>query len=104
MSYISKSEFETAIKSGIVLVDFAADWCGPCKMLNPILEELKVELDGKVKIVSINVDVEQELAMKFNVMSIPTLILYKEGQVLGQVVGFQSKAMLEKFISKAYAN
>jgi thioredoxin 1 len=104
MSYISKSEFESVTKSGVVLVDFAADWCGPCKMLNPILDELKVELDGKVKIVSINVDAEQELAMKFNVMSIPTLILFKEGQMIGQVVGFQSKAMLDKFISKASTN
>ena len=104
MSYITKSEFEQVTKQGVVLVDFAADWCGPCKMLNPILDELKVEMDGKVKIVSINVDVEQELAMKFNVMSIPTLVLFKEGQVVGQVIGFQNKAMLEKFISKANAN
>jgi thioredoxin 1 len=104
MSYISKSEFENVVNKGVVLVDFAADWCGPCKMLNPILEDLKVQLEGKVNIVSINVDTEQELAMKFNVMSIPTLILFNEGQMVGQVVGFQSKAMLEKFIAKAYSN
>ena len=88
----------------LVIIDFSAEWCGPCKMIAPVLEQLSEELEGKVKIIKVDVDVEQQLAQKYNVMSIPTLLLFKDGNVLGQVVGFQSKAMLEKFIQRAEVN
>ena len=101
---ITDANFEEIIKSGTVLVDFWAEWCGPCKMIAPVLEQLSEELEGKVKIIKVDVDVEQQLAQKYNVMSIPTLLLFKDGNVLGQVVGFQSKAMLEKFIQRAEVN
>lgn len=74
-----------------VLVDFYADWCGPCKMIAPILEDVSRELDGKAVICKVNVDNEPELAQKFGVMSIPTLVVYKDGKYT-QSVGAKNKA------------
>ena len=104
MKTVTALEFDAITKKGIVLVDFSAEWCGPCKMIAPVLEQLSKEMADKVKIITVDVDVEQELAQRYNVMSIPTLLLFKDGSVIGQVVGFQSKAMLEKFIQRAYVN
>ena len=74
-----------------VLVDFWAEWCGPCKMIAPTLDELAAEYDGKVKIGKVNVDENQGLAGQFNVRSIPTLLLFKNGQVSDQMVGLRPK-------------
>ncbi len=104
MKTVNAAEFDSTTKKGVVLVDFAAEWCGPCKMLAPVIEQLSKELEGKVKIITVDVDAEQELAQRYNVMSIPTILLFKDGAVVGQVVGFQSKAMLEKFIQRAFVN
>lgn len=102
MKIINKNEFEATIKEGVVLVDFFATWCGPCKMLSPVLEELSKELEGKVNIVKVDVDQDGELAMQFRVMSVPTMILFKDGQPVHQISGYQPKqplkALLEKFI------
>lgn len=100
MKQVNEKEFSEAIKSGVTLVDFSAEWCGPCKMIAPVLDQLSKEYEGKVKIITVDVDQENELAMKFSIMSIPTLMLFKNGESIGQVVGFQSKPMLEKFISR----
>ena len=74
-----------------VLVDFYADWCGPCKMMAPVVEELAGELQGKAKVGKINVDENQELAMEYNVMSIPTLVIFKEGKESKRFVGVRDK-------------
>ena len=77
-----------------VLVDFYADWCGPCKIIAPIIEELAVEYEGKVKIGKINVDEEQNSSKKYKVMSIPTLIFFKDGEQVDKLVGVLSKDQL----------
>ncbi len=77
-----------------VLVDFYADWCGPCKMMSPILEQLATEVEGKAKIGKVNVDLSADLAQKYGVMSIPTLIVFKNGEISHQVVGARPKQEL----------
>jgi len=74
-----------------VLVDFWAEWCGPCKMVAPILDELATEYDGKVKIGKVNIDDHQSLASEYGIRAIPTLLLFKDGQVADQIVGLRSK-------------
>ncbi len=74
-----------------VLVDFWAEWCGPCKMVAPILDELAGEYDGRVKIGKVNVDDSQNLATEYGIRAIPTLLLFKDGQVADQIVGLRSK-------------
>ncbi|NFO55462.1 thioredoxin [Clostridium botulinum] len=103
MSKILKvNEFDYAIKEGIVIVDFFADWCGPCKMLAPIFEELEEEMKDKVKFFKVNVDESGELASKFSVFSIPTMIIFKDGKDVSTEVGFlpkeKIKMNLEKYI------
>lgn len=90
---ITKATFEKEVTSSHipVLVDFWAPWCGPCRMLSPVLDELAGELKDQVKIVKVNVDEEPELASKFGVMSIPTVIAFKQGKAVNKVVGFRSK-------------
>jgi len=84
-----------------ILVDFWATWCSPCRAIAPILEELAVKYDGKIKIGKVNVDEESALASKFRVMSIPTLILFKDGKILQQMVGLRSVEDLESMLKKA---
>jgi thioredoxin 1 len=96
---LNEKNFEEEVrKSSLpVLVDFWAEWCGPCKMIGPIIEELAVDLKDQLKVCKVNVDEAQELAAKFNVMSIPTLLVFKNGEVVGQMVGAMSKdALLAK--------
>jgi thioredoxin 1 len=97
---VTDQSFNTEVENGVVLVDFWAPWCGPCKMIAPVLEELDSEIGGQVKIAKVNVDDNSESAAKFGVMSIPTLILFKDGQPVDKVVGFQSKDALKNVISR----
>lgn len=83
-----------------VLVDFWAPWCGPCRAVAPTLEQLAAKYDGKIKIGKLNVDEEPALASKFRVMSIPTLILFKDGVIVQQVIGLRSLQELENIIKK----
>ncbi|KGX89048.1 thioredoxin [Pontibacillus litoralis] len=92
--------FKQETGEGLVLADFWAPWCGPCKMIAPVLEELDAEMGDKVKVVKLDVDENQETAGNFGVMSIPTLLLFKDGQVVDQVVGFQPKEALVEFVNK----
>ncbi len=98
---ISDATFNNEIEAGIVLVDFWAPWCGPCKIIAPILDELSAEIGDAAKIVKINVDDNPESASKYNVMSIPTLLVFKDGQLVDQLVGVQPKEKLKAVIDKA---
>lgn len=92
--------FSEETSSGVVLADFWATWCGPCKMIAPVLEEIDGEMSDKVKIVKLDVDENQETAGKYGVMSIPTLLLFKDGEIVEQVVGFQPKEALVELINQ----
>ena len=84
-----------------VVVDFYADWCGPCKMMSPVLDQLSAELEGKIKIGKVNVDDDPELAGQYKVMSIPNFVLIKNGQVVDQVIGAVPKAQMLSKIQAA---
>ena len=83
-----------------VLVDFWAEWCGPCKMIAPVLDELASEYDGRIKIGKVNIDEDQALATQYGVRAIPTLLIFKDGQVAEQLVGMRSKRDLKSSLDK----
>ncbi len=82
------------------IIDFWAEWCGPCKVLGPIVEEIAEEYKGKLKVGKLNVDEEGPISMKYNVMSIPTLKFFKNGELVGEIVGAAPKATIESEIAK----
>ena len=100
---LTKQNFDKEVlnaEGGSVLVDFWAPWCGPCRMVSPIVDEVAEEVEGRVKVAKVNVDEQPELAEQYRVMSIPTLIVFKNGKVEDQMVGVQSYQTLEKALQK----
>ena len=99
---ITRENFENEVmKSNIpVLIDFWAPWCGPCRMMGPIIEQLADEYEGKAKVGKVNVDEEGELSQAFGVMSIPTIVLIKDGKVVKQAVGARPKAEVEAMLQE----
>jgi thioredoxin 1 len=98
MEIKNKEEFDTEVlKSNVpVLVDFWAPWCGPCQIVSPIVEELKEEYQDKIKVGKLNVDMVPDVAMQYSVMSIPTLIIFKNGEVVDQIVGALPRNIIEE--------
>ncbi len=87
-----------------VLLDFWAEWCGPCKMIAPVLEEIAAQYEGKLKVVKLNIDENPQTPPKFNIRSIPTLLLFNQGSVAAQQVGAVSRAQLESFLGQHLGN
>ena len=100
--HITAENYEAQVEkaAGKILLDFWAPWCGPCRMVGPIVEELAEELEGKVVVGKVNVDEQPALASEYGVMSIPTLVLFQHGQETDRLVGAQSKAALLRFLGQ----
>ena len=101
--FLNQTNFQKEVLESTVpvLVDFWAEWCGPCKIIAPVLDELAGEYDGRARIGKINIDEEQSLAADYGIRAIPTLLLFKGGQVAEQIVGLRSKRELKASIDKA---
>ena len=100
LEIVTSANFDEVTNSGPVLVDFYADWCGPCKMIAPILEELSEAYKGVVRIVKVNINDDEQLARKYQIKSIPNLLAFKNGEIVKQVIGFQTKANLIKVLDE----
>lgn len=96
---VDDASFSKAISSGVVLVDFHADWCGPCRVLAPVLEKLASELGDKMQVIKVDVDHASKTASQFQIMSVPTLILFKNGQEITRIIGAQSLEALKKLVT-----
>jgi thioredoxin 1 len=99
IQHIEEKNFAQAISKGLVLVDFFAEWCAPCRVLTPILEALATELEGKVSIIKVDVDEAQAIASQYDITSVPTIIIFEEGNMKQRIVGLKDlkslKALLE---------
>jgi thioredoxin 1 len=100
---ITSANFDDMVKEGVTLIDFWAEWCGPCKMIVPVIDELVTEFDGKATIGKVDIDSEADLAERYNVSSIPTLLLLKDGEETKRFVGITPKAELVEAITSATA-
>ncbi len=99
-THVTDADFESSVLNaeGPVLVDYWAEWCGPCKMISPVLEELSTEMGDKLKITKLNIDENPNTPSKFGVRGIPTLMLFKDGQVVGTKVGALAKSQLQQWV------
>lgn len=93
---LNAANFDETVGNGVSLVDFWAPWCGPCRMVAPVIEELAEEYDGKANICKVNTDEEQDLAVKFGIRSIPTILFFKNGENVDQMVGAASKQAFQE--------
>ena len=96
---LNQESMKETIQEGVVLVDFWAPWCGPCRMLAPIIDQLAVEFDGKAKICKVNTEEEQELTAQYGVRSVPTMLIFKDGEIVDQTIGATTKIVLEEKIN-----
>lgn len=88
---LTAENFDTTVEKGVSMVDFWAPWCGPCRMIAPVIDELAAEFEGKANICKVNTDEQQDLAVKYGVRSVPTILFMKDGEIVDQVIGAQSK-------------
>lgn len=97
---LTDQNFEQETNSGLALVDFWATWCGPCRMQSPVIDELNEESDGSVDYFKMDVDANQATPSKFGIMSIPTLLVFKDGEVVDKLIGYHSKEQIEETLAK----
>ncbi len=98
---LNDENFAKEIEKGVILVDFFAQWCGPCRMLSPIIEEVAAELEGKAQVGKIDIDKEVKVATQFQVTSVPTLILFKDGKEIDRLIGLRDADAIKEFVNKA---
>lgn len=98
---VSSDDFQSKVldESGQVLVDFFATWCGPCRKIAPVIEELETELEGKAKVVKVDIDQSPDIASRYGVMSVPTLVVFENGEVKKQTIGAQPKAQILELLA-----
>lgn len=94
VEHLYESNFEEKIASGVVLVDFFATWCGPCKMLSPVIEEIGAECDGSFSVYKVDIDEAEDVVMDLEIMSVPTLIVFKDGEEVQRMIGVQPKPVI----------
>ena len=97
---LTQENYKETTQSGVALVDFWAPWCGPCRMISPIIDQLSEEYEGKAKICKVNTEEQGELTADMQVRSVPTILFYKDGEVVDQLIGSTTKAALEEKINK----
>ena len=100
MKEVTETEFDATTRNGAVLVEFGAEWCGPCKAMAPILTRVSSEYAGRLDVVSVDIDKSQSLAMRFGVMSVPTMLLFNGGKAVDRIVGAVSEKELKKRIEQ----
>lgn len=98
IKHFTDDSFEADISKGVTLVDFHANWCGPCRMLAPVLEQVAKEIEGKASIGKIDIDNEQKTAAQFQISSVPTMILFKDGKEAGRLVGLRTAEAVKEFV------
>ena len=96
---LTKETMEDTIKTGVTMVDFWAPWCGPCRMIAPVIEELAEDFDGKATIAKVNTDEQQDLAIKYSIRSIPAILFFKDGEMVDQIIGAASKEAFSEKIN-----
>jgi len=96
---LNEENFKNTVNSGVSLVDFWATWCGPCRMIAPVIDQLAQEYEGKANICKVNTEEQEELTAKYQIRSIPTILFFKDGEVVDQLIGATSKAVLEEKIN-----
>ncbi len=101
MKHLTDTNFDTEIQSGVTLVDFHANWCGPCRMLAPVLEQVAKSIEGKAAIGKVDIDSAQEVANRFQITSVPTMVLFKNGKEVNRLVGLRDAQAIEAFILTA---
>ncbi|MEX0962049.1 MAG: thioredoxin [Simkaniaceae bacterium] len=99
IKHFTDANFEESIKAGVTLIDFYADWCGPCRMLTPVLEEVAGEMHGSVTFAKVDIDQNQKVASDYQVTSVPTLILFKDGKEVNRLVGLRDASGIKSFVT-----
>lgn len=98
MKHLTDANFAEETKKGVTLVDFHANWCGPCRMLAPVLEQVAKEIKGKANIAKVDIDSEQKTASQFQITSVPTMILFKDGKEVNRLIGLRNAEAVKEFI------